>query len=118
MHLLHRVTRCRVFQHRNLVPELGSKAYRGLHARVRYKAYNNELMNTMRLELEIQIGIGKTAGAPMLERHDVAGLDRKLFVQLTRGCSRALHRHNCFRKGSLLFIGSCDWAPSATTVRP
>src|ERR1700746_3640594 len=68
MHVLRGVTGCRVFHHRDLVSELSGKAYGGLHARMRYKAYHNELMHTMRLELQIQIGVGKAAGAPMLKR--------------------------------------------------
>jgi len=30
--------------------------------------------NPVLLELQIEIGVGKTAGTPMLERDDVAGL--------------------------------------------
>ena len=34
VHVLRRVTRRRIFYHRNLVPELSGKAYGGLHARM------------------------------------------------------------------------------------
>src|SRR4029077_16905230 len=34
VHMVRRVTRGRVFHHRNLVPELGGKANGGLHARM------------------------------------------------------------------------------------
>ena len=60
MHVLRGITRRRVFHHRDLVSKFGGKAYGGLHARMRYKAYHNELMDTMRLQLKIQIGVGKS----------------------------------------------------------
>jgi hypothetical protein len=31
-------------------------------------------MNAMRFELQIQIGVGKATGTPMLEGHDIARL--------------------------------------------
>ena len=37
---------------------------------MRYESDDDELMNAMLFELQIQIGIGKAAGTPMLEGHD------------------------------------------------
>src|SRR5262249_42061640 len=39
---------------------------------MRDESDDNELMNAVLLELQIQIGVGKAAGTPMLEGHDVA----------------------------------------------
>src|SRR5262245_20758991 len=74
VHLLIRVIRRRVFDHRDLVAELGREADRCLHAGVRNQSNDNELMDAVILELQIQIGVGKATGTPMLEGHDVAGL--------------------------------------------
>src|SRR4029453_1449720 len=74
VHLLIRVTRGRVFHHRDLVAKLSGKAYSGLHACVGPESDDDELMNAMLLELHIQIGVGKAAGTPMLKGHDVARL--------------------------------------------
>lgn len=63
-------------------PELNGKACGGLHACVRYKTDDDELMDTVRLELQIQVGVGKAAGAPMLKRYDVARLGRELGADL------------------------------------
>src|SRR5215510_9368770 len=74
VHLLIRVTRGRVFYHRDLVAELSGEAYRCLHTGVRDESDDDELMHAMLLELHIQIGIGKATGTPMLEGHDVTRL--------------------------------------------
>src|SRR5262245_65996944 len=66
VHLRIRVTRGRVFHHRDLIAKLGGEAYRCLHTRVGQEADDDELMNAMLLELHIQIGVGEAAGAPML----------------------------------------------------
>src|ERR1700741_2245546 len=36
----------------------------------------------MPLELQVQVGVGKAAGAPMLERHDVTGLRSEFAADL------------------------------------
>ena len=56
MHVLIRVRRRRVSDHRDLVTELGGEAYRCLHAGVRDESDDDELMNAVPLELHIQIG--------------------------------------------------------------
>src|SRR5262245_58791730 len=43
---------------------------------------NDELMNAVLLELHIQIGVGKAAGTPVLEGHDVAHLRCELAADL------------------------------------
>ena len=62
MHLVGRVVCSRVLDHRDLVPELGGEANGCLHARVRNEPDDDESMDSMLLELRIEIGIGKAAG--------------------------------------------------------
>src|SRR5262245_16643301 len=66
VHLLSRVIRRRVFYHRNLVAKLSGKANSRLDARMRYEPDDDELMNTMLLELQIQICVGEATRTPML----------------------------------------------------
>src|SRR5262245_40007071 len=82
VHVLVRVTRGRVFHHRDLVAKLSTVAYGRLHTRMRDESDDNELMNAVLLELQIQIGVGKAAGTPVLEGHDVARLRRELAADL------------------------------------
>src|SRR5499427_8939196 len=82
MHVLVRVTRGRVFHHRDLVAKLSGVAYGRLDTRMRDEADDNEPMNAVLLELQIQIGVGKAAGTPVLEGHDVAHLRRELAADL------------------------------------
>src|SRR5215510_525342 len=55
VHLLLRVTRGRVFDHRDLVAQLSREAHRCLHTGVRYESNDDELMDAVILELQIQI---------------------------------------------------------------
>ena len=72
MHLSIRVVRSRILHHGGLISEFGGVANRGLHTRVRDQSNDNEFVNTVFLELEIQIGVGETPGTPMLGSHDIA----------------------------------------------
>src|SRR6516164_9381498 len=65
-----------------LVAKLSTVAYGRLHTRMRDESDDNELMNAELLELQIQIGVGKAAGTPVLEGHDVAHLRRELAADL------------------------------------
>jgi hypothetical protein len=46
------------------------------------QAYDDELMDSMLLELEIQIGVGEAAGAPMLLDDDFAWVWREFGTEL------------------------------------
>src|SRR5215471_18062640 len=74
VHLFIRVARGRVFYHRDLVAKLSPITNSCLHTSVRYESHDDELVDAVFFELQIQIGVGKTAGTPMLEGHDVARL--------------------------------------------
>ena len=82
MHVFIRIIRSRVSYHRDLIAELCGKANRRFDAGMRYEADNDELMNAVLLELQIQIGIGKAAGAPMLGCDDVDWLRLKFRTDL------------------------------------
>ena len=56
------------------VPNLSGITNSCLHARVCYEPDDDELMDAMRFDLQIQIHVGKAAGTPMLEGHDIAWL--------------------------------------------
>src|SRR6476660_2752644 len=71
VHLLVRVIGRRVFDHRDLVAELGGKTNGRLDASMRYKANDDELMDAVLLELQIQIGVGEAAGTPMFLHDDL-----------------------------------------------
>ena len=73
MHLLITVIRRRVFYHCDIVAELNGKANGRFDAAVCYESDNDELMDTVLLELQIQICVGETTGTPMLLGNDFAG---------------------------------------------
>src|SRR5215813_11558360 len=62
---------------------------------------DDESENSMPLEQQIQIGIGKAAGAPVLLGHDVAWLRRKLRANLSSPCAgfEDLALHRCLLDG-------------------
>src|SRR5262249_34981393 len=72
----------RIFDHRDLVAKLGSIANGRLDAGMRDKPDDDELVYAVLLELQIQVGIGKAAGTPMLCRDDVARLRLELGTNL------------------------------------
>src|SRR6516225_1974088 len=107
VHLLVRVTRGRVLHHRDLVAKLRAVAYGRLQARMRDESDNNELMNAKLLELQIQIGVGKATGTPVLQGHDVAHLRCELAADLaTPGpVLEGLMRPGCLLDGSNVLPG-------------
>src|SRR5215831_4345143 len=68
---------------------------------------DNELMNAVLLELQIQIGVGKAAGTPVLEGNDVAHLRCELAADLaTPGpILEGLMRPGCLLDGSDVLPG-------------
>jgi hypothetical protein len=82
MHVVIRVTRCRIFYDRDLVAKLCGVAYGRLHTGMRDQSDDDELMNAVPLELDIQIGVGETAGPPMLLGNDFARLRLKFGADL------------------------------------
>src|SRR5262249_11194229 len=105
VHVLFRVIRHGVLDHRDLVAELSGKAHGRLDAGMRYLSYDNELMDAVPLELQIQICVGEATGTPMLRGDNVAWLRRELGADLTAPCAvfealvspcRPLNRRNVF----------------------
>src|SRR5262249_49276850 len=97
VHLLLRETRGRVFYQRDLVAQLSGKANSGLHARIGSEADDDELMKAMLFELQIQIGVGKATGTPMLEGHDIACLRFEFAADLAtpRALCKGLSHPGC-----------------------
>src|SRR4051794_14352417 len=98
MHLFIRVTRRRVSHHRDFVAKLSGVTNSGLHTGVCYQVHDDKLINALSLELQIQIGVGKTAGTPMLESHDVTRLRCEFATDLAapRAIFESLSRPRCF----------------------
>jgi hypothetical protein len=74
VHLLIRVIRGCVFYHRDLVAKLSGKANGRPNAGMCYESDDDELMDAVLFELQIQIGVGKATGTPMLRGDNVAWL--------------------------------------------
>ena len=74
VHLLIRVTRRRIFHHRDFIAELSRITNSCLHTRLCDEPHDDELMDAMFLELQIQIRVGETTGTPMLLGDDFARL--------------------------------------------
>jgi hypothetical protein len=91
MHLFVRVVRRRVSHHCHLVAKLSSKANGRFDARVCDQPDDDEPMNTVRLELQIQVCVGKATGAPVLEGDDIPGLRLELAADLA--APRAVLEH-------------------------
>src|SRR5262249_8355385 len=73
VHHLVRVIGDRVSHHRDVVTELGSIPDRRFDAGMRYQPDDDQPMDAVLLELQIQVGVGETAGAPMFLSDDLAG---------------------------------------------
>src|ERR1700722_7628118 len=73
----------RVLDQGDVVTELHAKTPGGFDATVGDQADENGLLNTVLLELAVEIGIGETALRPMLLDDDVPLLRAKLRVDLT-----------------------------------
>src|SRR5262249_54218576 len=71
VHHLVRVIRRRVSYHGDLVAEFGGIAHGRFDAGMRDQADDDQLMDAVLLELQIQVGVGETAGAPMFLRDDL-----------------------------------------------
>src|SRR5205823_11787773 len=82
VHLFIRVIRGRVFYHRDLVAELSGKANGRFDAGMCYESDDDELMDAVLFELQIQIGVGKATGTPMLRRDNLAWLRLELGTDL------------------------------------
>src|SRR5262245_41697581 len=83
VHVLIRIVRHCVLDHRDLVTELSGKANSRFDAGMRYLSYDNELMDAVLLELQIQICVGEATGTPMLCCDNLTRLGRKLGADLT-----------------------------------
>jgi hypothetical protein len=75
-----RVIRGRVFYHRDLIAKLSGIANSRFDAGVCNQPDDDELMDAVPLELQIKVGVGEAAGAPMLSGNDHAVSENRLFL--------------------------------------
>ena len=82
VHHLGRVIRGRVFHHRDIVAEFGGKTNGGFDTGVRDEFDHNQSVDAALLELQIKVGVGKSAGAPVLLHDRFAGFRSELGSKL------------------------------------
>jgi len=80
-------------------------ANRCFHTGVRDESHDDELFNTVFLELQIQIRVGKAARTPMLRGDNIARLWRKFAADLAAPGSVYLDRTPAQGAGSEHSIG-------------
>src|SRR5262249_35098860 len=73
------------------------EAHRCFHTGVRYESDDDELMDAVLLKLQIQVGVGKTTGTPMLLGHDITRLRFEFAADLAapRAVFEALMHPRC-----------------------
>ena len=105
MHLFIRVIRGRIPYHRDVVAELSGKANRCLHTCVCYKPDDDELVDAMPFEQKIQIGVGKSAGTPMLLGQNLTRLRDEFGTDLAtpRAVFEAFAGPRCLLNGRIYF---------------
>ncbi len=74
VHLLVRVIRGRVLHQRDLVAKPGSESNGWLHAGVLDEPNDDQPLDAVLLELQVEIGVCETAGAPMFLCHNITRL--------------------------------------------
>src|SRR5215469_6641594 len=82
VHHLVRVIRRRVLHHGDVIAELSGKANGCFDTGVRDQPDDDELMDAVLLELQIEVGVGEAAGAPVLLSYDFTRLRRELGAEL------------------------------------
>jgi hypothetical protein len=87
VHHLIRVIRDRVSHYRDIVAKLGRVSDGGLDAGVRDQPNDDELLYAVLLELQVKIGVRKTAGAPMLAGDNLARRWHEFGTELAALCA-------------------------------
>jgi hypothetical protein len=107
VHFFIRVIRRRVFDHRDLVAKFSGITNRCLHTRMGYEPDDDELLDAVLLELQIQIRVGETTGAPMLMGDDLACPRCEFAANLPApgAAFERLVRPSCFLDGRNVFPG-------------
>src|ERR1044071_495648 len=82
VHVILGVARGRVLHHGHVVAQLGGEAHGGLDAGVSDQPDDDELVYAVLLELQIEVGIGEGAGAPMLLDDDLARSRHEVAAEL------------------------------------
>src|SRR5262249_8669090 len=106
-HMFFLVIRGRVFYHRYVVAELSGKANRRFDAGMCDEPDDDELMDAVLLKLQIQIGVGKATGTPMLRGDNLAWLRLEPGTDLTTPSAvfEALSHPPCLLNGCNILPG-------------
>src|SRR5262249_13631519 len=87
VHHLVRVIRRRVLYHGDLIAEFSGIANGRFDAGVRDQPDDDEVMNTVLLQLQIKVGVGETAGAPVFLGYNFTWLRREFGAELAAPCT-------------------------------
>src|SRR5215813_4696887 len=87
VHHLVRVIRRRVLDHGDLIAEFGGEANGRFDTGVRDQPDDDELMNAVLLQLQIKVGVGEAAGAPVLLGYNFTRLRHELGAKLATPCA-------------------------------
>src|SRR5262249_41253347 len=82
MHLRIGIVGGRVLHHRHLIAEFGGEPYGRLEARMGDESDHDKVLNAVRFQKQVQVGIGESARAPMLRGDDIAALWSEVPVDL------------------------------------
>src|SRR5260221_14321358 len=91
MHGFSTRSRLRFFHKGHMVSELHAKATGRFYTFIGEHANEHETLDSMLLELSIQVGVRKTALCPMLFDHNIAFLDEKIGMEFTGPASFRKH---------------------------
>src|SRR5262249_32858092 len=87
VHHLVRVIRRRVLHHGDVIAELSGEANGRFNASMRNQPDDDELMNATFLQLQIKVGVGEAAGAPMLLGYNFTWRRHELGAELATPCA-------------------------------
>src|SRR6516225_1126788 len=87
VHHLVRVIRRSVLHHGNVITELGGIAHSRFDAGMRNESDDDELMDAVLLELQVQIGVGETAGTPVFLGYNLTWRRHEFGTELATPCA-------------------------------
>ena len=115
MHGFSTRSRRRIFHQGHMVAELHAKATGRFDTGIGEHANEHQALDSMLLELLIQVGVRKTALCPMLFDHNVAFLDGKIGIEFTSPTSFSKHLTLAIGKLVRRWILPCgvvSWLPA------
>ncbi len=115
MHGFSTRSRRRIFHQGHMIPEFHAKATGRFDTGIGEHANEHQALDSMLLELLIQVGVRKTALCPMLFDHNVAFLDGKIGIEFTSPTSFSKHLTLAIGKLVRRWILPCgvvSWLPA------